>query len=143
MKKSIVFTCILLIMQISKLKSQPQFPCSGLDYANNVMFKEYFELLFSKSFFDHDPDGAIPSYPAYPWDFLGNTYKLPDYPTSITVTHCKSAFESLENGARLIESLLVMYETTHDKAYLHWAMDLSVHWISMRGIGPNSPTSFA
>jgi hypothetical protein len=28
-----------------------------------------------------------------------------------------------------------MYETTHDKAYLQWAMDHSEHWVSMRGIG--------
>lgn len=142
MKKRIILLCVVIILQICKVTSQIQFPCDGIQYANNAKFKEYFDLLFSKSFFQHTPANFQP-YPAYPWDFLGNTYKLPDYPTTITETHCKSAFESLEDGARLIESLLVMYETTHDKAYLHWAMDLSVHWISMRGIGPNSPSSFA
>jgi hypothetical protein len=140
-KKRIIVVCILMLFQISNAKSQVQFPCSGLQYANNAMFKEYYDMLFSKSFFEHDPVvGNIGNYPAYPWDFLGNTYKLP---STILATDCKSAFESLENGARLVESLLVMYETTHDKAYLHWAMDLSVHWISMRGIEPGSLSPFA
>jgi hypothetical protein len=135
MKKQINFLFILLITQLGNVKSQTQFPCSGSEYSNNSQVKEYFDLLFSKSFFNHDPDGNVDSYPAYAWSFMGNTYKLPDYPTPITEADCKSAFESLENGARLIESLLVMYETTHDKAYLHWAMDLSVHWISRERLG--------
>lgn len=96
----------------------------------------------AKSFFV-DKITTTETYDAYPWNFKGNTYKLPGYPTPITESHCEDAFGSLENGARLIESLLVMYETTHDKAYLHWAMDLSVHWISMRGIGPNSVSPVA
>jgi|LakMenEpi03Aug12_release.lakeMendotaPanAssembly.Ray.scaffolds.fasta_scaffold92929_3 hypothetical protein len=137
------FKAILLINGLAY--SQPTIPCAGEDYASLEKNKEYYELLFAESFFLDD--NWLPNlnleYEAFSWNFQGNTYKLPSAPTTITAAMCQSAFGSLENGARLIESLLVMYETTHDKAYLHWAMDLSVHWISMRGIGPNSPSSFA
>jgi hypothetical protein len=110
------------------------------NYYTTPMFTEYFNLLFTKGHNPIPPTSTNPADFTYSWNYAGNIYKLPSSPTS---SDCELAFGSLENGARLIESLLVMYETTHDKAYLHWAMDLSVHWISMRGIGPNSPSSFA
>lgn len=105
------------------------------NYHTTPMFTEYFNLLFTKGNNPNPPNSTNPADFTYTWNYINNIYKLPPAPTTITAAMCQSAFNSLENGARLIESLLVMYETTHDKAYLHWAMDLSVHWINQRGIG--------
>ena len=120
------FTIIVTIWSISLNFAQN---CS---FYNDSKFTEYYNHLFAKSYFRDPLNSTDPLKDVFSWNYKGNTYKLPAQPDS---SHCYSAFGSLENGARLIESLLVMYETTHDKAYLHWAMDLSVHWISMRGIG--------
>jgi hypothetical protein len=130
--KILIVGLLFLIFDTTIVKSQITFPCNGIDYSNFSNQKGYYDLLLSHSFFSDNTSLPNQTYDAYTWSYFGNTYKLPAQPDS---SHRYSAFGSLESGARLIESLLVMYETTHDKAYLHWATDLSVQWISRKGIG--------
>jgi hypothetical protein len=127
-KKKILIALIRISIFRFNASCQSTFPCNGINLASSSSNKEYYDLLFSKSFFLNIYAEDVP-YNLYAWNHKGNTYKLPPA-TTPTKAMGEAGFNSLENGARLIESLLVMYETTHDKAYLHWATDLSVHWIS-------------
>jgi hypothetical protein len=128
------FKAIILINGLAY--SQPAIQCAGKDYSSLEKNKEYYELLFAKTYFldDNWVHNLKLEFDHFSLNFQGNTYKLPPSPTTITPGMCQSAFNSIENGACLFESLLVMYETNHNKAYINWAMDLSLHWISMRGI---------
>lgn len=120
---------LLMFLSWQFLEGQvPSFePCNANIYASDLRVKEFYDLLFCYE--GDEIDYSFPPNSEYNPDasnYEGNLYLLPNQPSGTDYTR---AFGCVENGARLIESLCIMYLRTKDQAYIHRAIDISVHWI--------------
>jgi hypothetical protein len=126
MKKTIIL--ILSAISFNIVSSQN---CTN-NYQNENKFKEIYDYLAShKVPYQYESQNIEITALSYPY----NNYLLP-----LNATKAKEQFENLDNVGPILESLIRMYEITHDKAYLIKAINKSIQLINSRG-GATAPNS--
>jgi len=104
------------------------------DYKNGNKFKEVYDFLGSHKYQYSFPSPNTPlsgEYTALTYPF--NNYIYPNNPNDAV-----REFGNLESVGNLLESLIRMYEITHDKAYLIKAINRSIQLMNARG-GATAP----
>lgn len=128
MKKTIIL--ILSAISFNIVSSQN---CTN-SYQNENKFKEIYDYLAShKVPYQYESQNIEITALSYPY----NNYLLP-----LNATKAKEQFENLDNVGPLLESLIRMYEITHDKAYLIKAINRSIQLMKARG-GVTAPDQYA
>ena len=104
------------------------------NFQNESSFKEIYDYRAShKTPFHYDSQNIEITALSYPF----NNYLLP-----LNATKAKEQFGNLESVGNILESLIRMYEITHDKAYLIKAINKSIQLMNARG-GATAPSPHA
>jgi hypothetical protein len=103
-------------------------------YQDELKFKEIYDYLGSHKF---------------PYTINGNNYQVNAfaYPPNNYIypndaDEAEQQFDNLESVGNILESLIRMYEITHDKAYLIKAINKSIQLMNARG-GATAPDQYA
>jgi hypothetical protein len=105
------------------------------NYTTENKYKEIYDYLISHKYYQTFPSNTFTNdwYSAY--TYPPNNYTYPN-----TAAEANLQFLNLDNVGPLLESLIRMYEITHDKAYLIKAINKSIQLIKARG-GATAPNS--
>lgn len=107
------------------------------EYKNGMRFKELFDFLGTHKY---DYTFNIPLVQDGYYSSL--TYPFNNYTYPNNATDAEIEFGNLESVGNLLESLIRMYEITHDKAYLIKAINKSIQLMNARG-GATAPSPYA
>lgn len=119
---------IALILLVKCFNANCQ-SCESI-YGEQKKFKETYDYLGSHKFGPSDN----------PYTALSYQYNNYTYPNN--ANDAVSEFGNLESVGNILESLIRMYEITHDKAYLIKAINKSIQLMNARG-GATAPSPYA
>ena len=107
------------------------------NYTTENKCKEIYDYLISHKYYQTFPSNTFTNdwYSAY--TYPPNNYIYPNNADEAILQ-----FGNLDNVGPLLESLIRMYEITHDKAYLIKAINRSIQLMNARN-GVSAPSSYA
>jgi hypothetical protein len=123
---------ILLILILFHQLVSAQQNCN-LNYQEENRFKEIYDYLCAHKFSNSNPDEP---------EITALSYSANNYTYPSNYTEAELQFGNLDNVGPLLESLIRMYEITHDKAYLIKAINQSIQLMSARN-GATAPDQYA
>ena len=123
---------ILIILSLLQQSVSAQQNCN-LNYQYENRFKEIYDYLCSHNLLNSNPDE--PEITAL--SYSANNYTYPN-----NANDAVREFGNLESVGNILESLIRMYEITHDKAYLIKAINKSIQLMNARG-GATAPSPHA
>jgi hypothetical protein len=126
--KKLILTILSLLHQLVSAQQN-----CNLNYQDENRFKEIYDYLCTHRFSNSNPDE--PEITAL--SYSANNYTYPN-----NYTEAEDQFSYLDNVGPLLESLIRMYEITHDKAYLIKAINKSIQLMNARG-GATAPDQYA
>jgi hypothetical protein len=108
------------------------------DYKNGNKFKEVYDFLGSHKYQYSFPSPNTP----LSGEYTALTYPFNNYTYPNNANDAVREFGNLESVGNILESLIRMYEITHDKAYLIKAINKSIQLMNARG-GATAPSPHA
>jgi hypothetical protein len=128
---TLLFFYLLIFSQIVAQNCQE-------NYKNDNRFKEIYDYLAVHNYtytFPYPNDDLNGDYSSLTFPF--NNYEFPS-----NAVEAERQFDNLESVGNILESLIRMYEITHDKAYLIKAINKSIQLMNARG-GATAPDQYA
>ncbi len=125
---------ILVIILVSVNIVYSQNNCNSY-YNDDLKFKEIYDFLSTHKFPNSQP-------PTAPQLINALTYPPNNYIYPNDADEAEEQFSNLDNVGPLLESLIRMYEITHDNAYLIKAINKSNQFMNARG-GATAPSPYA
>ena len=108
------------------------------NYKDEKKFKEIYDYLASHAYnYTFDPPNHI-----FNGNYSSLSYPFNNYTYPNNANDAVREFGNLESVGNILESLIRMYEITHDKAYLIKAINKSIQLIKARG-GATAPDQYA
>jgi hypothetical protein len=126
--KKLILTILSLLHQLVSAQQN-----CNLNYQDENRFKEIYDYLCTHRFSNSNPDE--PEITAL--SYSANNYTYPN-----SSAEAEFQFDNIESLGNILESLIRMYEITHDKAYLIKAINKSIQLMNARG-GASAPSPYA